>query len=341
MNERGTLRVITPCDATIDPADADVSVTKSADLRSADALNSLCEPGDPRFVVVGKVSGAIDAAALRSAADAMLSQNCAGCWLPLAAPNVHLGDARLPGWLAVHVRGAGDLGLALLARNPGERLFSDAPDAVSDRLRNLAVCGRLADSPATDPVGDLGGEFDWPELTPRGPSPANRLLAQAIHDLNVPPGCRVESRTDWIAFKVGLLQACDDLDGSHTLASEVQGAGKHVAGDYWHAIMHRREPDYGNSKYWFRRVGRQPAFATVAAAATEILGELPPELAGAWSNRLKLPNDWDPFAFVDLAQEAGERGPAELQSAVRKIQWAEIVALLRQTFDDAFKDGAA
>src|SRR4029079_2010324 len=30
-------------------------------------------------------------------------------------------------------------------------------------------------------------------------------------------------------------------------------------GSFWHAIMHRREPDPSNSKYWWRLVGPHPA----------------------------------------------------------------------------------
>jgi hypothetical protein len=29
----------------------------------------------------------------------------------------------------------------------------------------------------------------------------------------------------------------------------------------WHSIMHRREGDFDNSRYWLRRVGSLPAFA--------------------------------------------------------------------------------
>ncbi|SVC14658.1 uncharacterized protein METZ01_LOCUS267512, partial [marine metagenome] len=47
--------------------------------------------------------------------------------------------------------------------------------------------------------------------------------------------------------KSGLLLWNDALDSSHKI---VQNIGTKT-GNYWHAIMHRRENDYSNAKYWF------------------------------------------------------------------------------------------
>ncbi|MXY48835.1 MAG: hypothetical protein F4Y38_05980 [Gemmatimonadetes bacterium] len=43
----------------------------------------------------------------------------------------------------------------------------------------------------------------------------------------------------------------DFLVTSHTISQQITTP----TGSYWHGIMHRREPDYPNGKYWFGRVG--------------------------------------------------------------------------------------
>lgn len=48
----------------------------------------------------------------------------------------------------------------------------------------------------------------------------------------------------------------DFLDESHTISQSIGTP----SGSYWHGIMHRREGDFSNAKYWFRRVGPHPVF---------------------------------------------------------------------------------
>jgi hypothetical protein len=79
-----------------------------------------------------------------------------------------------------------------------------------------------------------------PELGPGSPNLAAKPQLQA---LDVPPLCRA-----------GLWLLHDFLDESHALSQELETR----EGSFWHAIMHRREPDASNSKYWWRRVGSHP-----------------------------------------------------------------------------------
>jgi len=63
--------------------------------------------------------------------------------------------------------------------------------------------------------------------------------------------------------KAGLYLLNDDLATSHTLAQVHEGE---PLADYWHAIIHRREGDYGNSRYWFGRAGQEPVLAQIYGA---------------------------------------------------------------------------
>ena len=53
----------------------------------------------------------------------------------------------------------------------------------------------------------------------------------------------------------GLWLLAGDLDRSHTISQSID----HPSGSFWHGIMHRREGDFGNSHYWFHKVGHHPA----------------------------------------------------------------------------------
>jgi len=81
----------------------------------------------------------------------------------------------------------------------------------------------------------------------------------------------------------------DFLDESHTIS---QGVAT-TEGSFWHGIMHRREGDFSNAKYWFRKVGDHPVYKLLAA---EPLGEA---------------DGWDPRNFVDACQSALRLGGAE------------------------------
>ena len=87
-----------------------------------------------------------------------------------------------------------------------------------------------------------------------------------------------------------LLLWHDHLDAAHTLAQ----ASETADGNFIHAILHRREPDSSNSKYWWRSVGNHPCFQEMSRRVDELralVGDVPLEV---------LPH----VAFKHLAQTA-------------------------------------
>lgn len=176
----------------------------------------------------------------------------------------------------------------------------------------------------------LNTSIDYPALAPQISTMPTWLQSRcASFSLE-----HVKSKPDAIAIKAGLFQIYGELDRSHNYSQDCQGEGKHVAGDYWHGIMHRREPDYGNSKYWFRRVGDHPIFDELKNHAKQLLQGCESPEASEWERRLTS-NGWDPFAFVDLCEACSEGEDAQLDLTSRQIQWREMMLLLAQTYRDA------
>lgn len=150
---------------------------------------------------------------------------------------------------------------------------------------------------------------------PRGRSQPS-LHALAPKTAFAHAGRRSADRDMALCAIAGVWLLYDELDESHTITQSI----KSDCGSYWHAIMHRREGDFANSKYWFRHVGAHPVFDPLAARAVE--------LAAAAGNsdlveRLAPRGGWEPFAFVDLCQRAEREGGAirELALDIQQAEW--------------------
>jgi len=137
-------------------------------------------------------------------------------------------------------------------------------------------------------------------LGPGRPESSLRKALAAIEDVQLAPA-GVADRQMIDACRSGLWLAFDFLDESHKISQEIKTA----EGSYWHAIMHRREPDPSNSKYWWRRVGPHPVLRQ--------LREQAPALGYTFTSA----DD-----FVDFCEEVRGSGSEQEQQA-RKVQLLE------------------
>lgn len=113
------------------------------------------------------------------------------------------------------------------------------------------------------------------------------------------------------AALAGLLLRVGHWEESHNVAQDIQSAD----GSYWHAIIHRMEPDSFNAGYWFRRAGQHPVFPLLFERTAEILRDGGPK---QW----RLKSVWDPLLFIEWCDEARATGGRPEATAI-EIQMAE------------------
>jgi hypothetical protein len=107
------------------------------------------------------------------------------------------------------------------------------------------------------------------------------------------------------AAMAGLYLYFSYLDEAHEIA---QGDGS-AEGSFWHAILHRQEPDAGNASYWFRRVGAHSIFPALRDRAAAI--------------GVNFGARWDPFAFIDLCEKARTHPGSAAEMQAMEVQRAE------------------
>ena len=127
----------------------------------------------------------------------------------------------------------------------------------------------------------------------------------------------------------GLWLKFDFLDEAHEISQSVHSN----SGSYWHGIMHRREPDYSNAKYWFRRVGTHKIFSVLSHDVSEMVKRegLPDDSPATF---LAFQHEWDPAAFVDLCQ-AVARGASDVDGIARRVAQLEWQILFDACFWEA------
>lgn len=117
----------------------------------------------------------------------------------------------------------------------------------------------------------------------------------------------VQRPTDAACALAGLWLLFDDLDRGHSIVQDIDSP----TGSFWHAIMHRREGDFSNSKYWYARCAGHDVLARLAIDAKSLMDRVG---GGAFSGR----------AMVDLVAGVVNR-PDDPAYAVavelQKLEW--------------------
>ncbi|MDH4247038.1 MAG: hypothetical protein OEW39_04405 [Deltaproteobacteria bacterium] len=113
--------------------------------------------------------------------------------------------------------------------------------------------------------------------------------------------------------RAGLHLFNGDWELAHKLAQDSPtGDGKH-----WHALVHRHEPDFENSKYWLRQAGPRPLYALLARKAKTLGVE----------RQVAPDGRWDPYRFTDAFAD-----PAQPEWT-RQLDAYEQSLLLEQQLD--------
>ena len=153
------------------------------------------------------------------------------------------------------------------------------------------------------------------ELGPGVPDAHLRASLAALLPETITAPRPLQDRDMAMACVAGLWLRHDFLDESHHVSQSIENP----SGSYWHGIMHRREGDFENAKYWFRHVGRHAVCAPLALAAKALAEESP---LGRSAGFLRSQADWDPFRFIDLCRRPLDDSPPE-RAVCMKIQQCE------------------
>ena len=157
------------------------------------------------------------------------------------------------------------------------------------------------------------------KLTPSEPSDRSLLQRiRAAEDSAIADGKAIGDLAAFRLVRGGLLYLVDAIDECHEHFQEVHTD----LGSYWHGMMHRRESDFDNARYWFRRASRLPFFDTLHRRASECSVDMAKQMS------------WDPYLFTGQCEQA-RFGEMEFMDQLKKLQRAEFDVVFDYTWRQA------
>lgn len=156
-------------------------------------------------------------------------------------------------------------------------------------------------------------------------TPAHDALTslRAMTDQTISTNRRVRMPHDAESLHAALWLLFDCMNESHEYSQKIPTP----SGSYWHAILHRREPDPSNAKYWFARIGEHPILPELLQDAVELAAGSP--LLPA----IEKMKTWDCGWFVD---QCSSKPDSATTATLLKIQRREWDLLFEYNFKKAF-----
>ena len=177
-------------------------------------------------------------------------------------------------------------------------------------------------------------ESAYQQLVVRGATPddARKLLG------SVKPSdllsIQIKAEDEAQAVLAALWLWLDGLDEAHKIVQDLIGP----TGAFWHAIMHRREGDFSNSKYWYHRCPHHHVMRMLGAVCSSVV-------AGYESNRQVqhiVSGGWNPDALVDLVEHVN-RNPSDprfdLAVKLQRAEWTGLFEYCVHAAVEADYDG--
>lgn len=189
--------------------------------------------------------------------------------------------------------------------------------------------GPLAAAPV---VADLLADPRVPPIGPGAPVRARLATLQALTPQSL---CQEGPVRDLLMARcclAGLWLRYDFLDLSHEVSQTIDTP----SGSYWHGMMHRREGDFANAKYWFRRAGRHPFTAEFSHQLSERCS-----MWGHLATRGIVPRNadesWKAMHFVDSCESALIHDDRALEAECQAVAWLEWHSLFGFCWRQAFE----
>ena len=157
-------------------------------------------------------------------------------------------------------------------------------------------------------------------LTPKSPLDRDLVRTVQTSSNDLLAAEKIPAAAEMFALvKGGLLYALDALPEAHAIFQDASDD----TGSYWHGMLHRREGDFDNARYWFRRAGVLPFFSEAHRSAC------------AHSDTMTRQSNWDPYLFTGQCEQV-RFGDDDLTAEMRALQRVEFDAI----FDYCWRQSA-